>query len=185
MDVQSLPKGAGAAEVSGSGRTANRPGYYKHPNGAVVLVMPDAKSTGQQDALVRLGYVWFSEPPTRLELNEIQRKQAEKDAASDAANASSGTFGAYNADAKRYNLTSVNVGEGSDNMSTDVNGTAPAQSDPTPAVAVVAAPAAPAEPTPPAETPAEPVTPVVAEAPVAPAADESAPVAPVAPVASK
>lgn len=87
MNLQDLPKGPGGGEMNDlAGRKAmNQAGVYTHPGAnKTVIVMPDSKSTAQQDALVRMGYEWVGAPPTRLELLQMQKDQAKKDAEAEA-----------------------------------------------------------------------------------------------------
>jgi len=80
MDASTIPKGAGQLETPGDGRPVNQPGVYVHKaSGAEIIVMPDAKSTGQQDALVRMGFEWKAEAPGRVELDAMQKAQKAKD----------------------------------------------------------------------------------------------------------
>lgn len=111
-DPSQLPKGPGSAEEPGTGVPANLPGVYKHgPSGNTVTVMPDAKSTGQQDALVRMGFERVGDAPSRTELNEQQKAQAEKDRKAGldgSVPASTGTFGTpLDYSAPRHNPTST------------------------------------------------------------------------------
>lgn len=109
MDPSLLPKGAGAGETVGNHKPANEPGIYKHEaSGAVLTIMPDAQSTGQQDAAVRLGYVKVAEPPTRAELTKAQRTQAAADHKAGLDQPiSTADFGGYNPDAPRFDMTST------------------------------------------------------------------------------
>lgn len=80
MNPDNIPKGAGQLETPGDGRPINQAGVYRHEaSGAEVIIMPDAKSTGQQDALVRMGFVWLSDAPSRVELDAMQKAQKAKD----------------------------------------------------------------------------------------------------------
>jgi hypothetical protein len=110
MNPKDLPKGAGASETPSNGRAANDPGVYEHAaSGKQVIVMPDAQSSAQQDALVRMGYTKVAEPPTALELRAMQEAQAAKDAKkSDPATIIAAGF---DPNAVRYNLTST-ISEG-------------------------------------------------------------------------
>lgn len=111
-DNANLPKGPGSAELPGTGVAANQAGVYEHPASKTqVIVMPDAKSTGQQDALVRMGFVRKGDAPSRPELNAMQQKQAAADRKAGldgSVPASTGTFGApLDTDAPRHNPTST------------------------------------------------------------------------------
>lgn len=80
MNPDNIPKGAGQLETPGDGRPINQPGVYRHEaSNAEIIIMPDAKSTGQQDALVRMGFVWVGEAPSRVALVEMQKAQQAKD----------------------------------------------------------------------------------------------------------
>jgi hypothetical protein len=109
MNPDQIPKGAGQLETPGDGRPVNEPGVYKHPgSGAQLIVMPDARSTAQQDALVRMGFVKVAEAPTRVELDAMQKAQV----ASDKALADKGVMPGITADpnSPRFNPTaSINV----------------------------------------------------------------------------
>lgn len=79
MNPQDLPKGAGSGETNGNGKPINAPGVYLHEaSGNSVTIMPDAKSTAQQDAAVRAGFVYQGPPPSAVELQKIQLAQAAK-----------------------------------------------------------------------------------------------------------
>lgn len=95
MNPQNLPKGAGAAETSGSGKPANAPGLYRHEaSGKEAILMPDPKSTAQADAFTRAGYVRVGDAPTSAELQKMQQDQAAKTVAEEKDTpASTGSFG--------------------------------------------------------------------------------------------
>lgn len=84
MNPQNLPKGPSIESdgMSGQAKPANLPGVYRHPQaGKEVIVLPDPISRAQQDALVRLGFEWVGEAPSRVDLLKMQDAQAKKDAA--------------------------------------------------------------------------------------------------------
>lgn len=87
MNPQDLPKGPSGEIASLDGKKPSNPaGVYRHEAaGKEIIVMPDPTSTAQQDALVRLGFVWVAEPPTRQQLAEMQAKQLASDLADEAA----------------------------------------------------------------------------------------------------
>ncbi len=63
-------------------RPTNEPGVYRHEaSGKEMIVMPDAQSTAQQDALVHMGFTRIAPPPSRAELLARQEDQAKADAA--------------------------------------------------------------------------------------------------------
>lgn len=86
-----LPVGQSSEVTPGS--KVNPPGVYKHEASGAVLSTSSmdggslAEGVTQADALVRLGYVWVGEAPSRAENVAAQQKQAEADkAAEDAEN---------------------------------------------------------------------------------------------------
>lgn len=79
MDPTTLPQGPSGENTQGKPR--NRPGVYTHPaTNKSLIVMPDAKSTAQQDALVRLGFERTDDAPSRTELAKMQADQGIMDA---------------------------------------------------------------------------------------------------------
>jgi hypothetical protein len=82
MNPQDLPKGPGSGEMADlAGRKPmNEAGVYRHEAaGKEIIVLPDSKSTAQQDALVRMGFVRVADAPTMVELRDMQAAQVAKD----------------------------------------------------------------------------------------------------------
>ncbi len=85
MDANQLPKGQ-SGEKSGDGRPQNKPGVYHHPEADKnIITQPGSEGVIQADALVRVGYKWTGEVPTREKLLEMQKAQLAKDLAAEKA----------------------------------------------------------------------------------------------------
>lgn len=84
MNPSTLPKGPSIESdgMSGQAKPANLPGIYRHKEtGKELIIAPDPISRAQQDALVRLGFEWVGETPSRQEILEMQAAQLKKDQA--------------------------------------------------------------------------------------------------------
>lgn len=81
MNPQDLPKNQSAEMASLDGKKPQNPaGVYRHEAaGKEIIILPDPSTTAQQDAVVRLGFVWVGPPPTQLELRAMQQAQLKQD----------------------------------------------------------------------------------------------------------
>ncbi len=89
--VAELPKEQGP-EQSLPGKPVNQPGVYEHKAASAVqgkpvrlIVLPDATTNAQADALVRMGYEWVGPPPSRVEIAQMQADQLKADQEAEAA----------------------------------------------------------------------------------------------------